>query len=121
MKKLLAKIRRIITGQDVAALSKAEWQQVDEALQFQAERRCVYCGCTESNACPPVQVFGLTVTCKWVEKHPHTNTGICSRCATVEKFPEGIVMLRITKAPRRRPTQKALGLTQLNLTKPTKP
>ncbi|MCU0770858.1 MAG: hypothetical protein MUE94_03680 [Verrucomicrobia bacterium] len=36
------------------------------------ERRCVYCGCTDSKAC----VGG----CSWVQIHEHTHTGVCSQC-----------------------------------------
>jgi hypothetical protein len=81
---------------------------VQSADHFE-ERTCVYCGCTDSNACQP--------TCFWLEEHVHANTGVCSKCATVEKFPEGIVMLRITKASGRRKLQRQLGLLNLNLTK----
>lgn len=72
------------------------------------DRTCVYCGCTESHACPN--------GCGWVDVHAHTNTGVCSKCAVVEKFPEGIVMLRITTATGRRQRQRRLKLTHLNVT-----
>lgn len=37
------------------------------------ERTCVYCGCTDGNACPG--------GCAWLEKHKATPTGVCSSCA----------------------------------------
>ncbi len=37
-------------------------------------RQCVYCGCTDSSACPG--------GCCWILEFPKTNTGICSQCDT---------------------------------------
>ena len=42
------------------------------ATSLRPEATCVYCGCTDSKACPG--------GCTWVELHQHTPTGVCSGC-----------------------------------------
>jgi hypothetical protein len=57
----------------------AQWLKMQRHQEKIAtgERICVYCGCTESKACAG--------GCSWLEMHPGTLTGICSRC--LEKIP----------------------------------
>ena len=54
------------------------------------ERQCVYCGCTDSRACPG--------GCGWAVRHPKTLTGVCSAC--VDRLP-GIVLGQISITPPR--------------------
>jgi len=56
-------------------LAKLEARMVAIA-RGQAERTCVYCGCTDSRACQE--------GCCWAIEHPKTATGVCSRCIEEE-------------------------------------
>lgn len=54
------------------------------------DRKCVYCGCTDSKACAG--------GCSWIVRHPKTNTGVCSCC--VKELP-GIAVGLLSIAPPR--------------------
>jgi hypothetical protein len=57
------------------------------------ERTCVYCGCTDSQAC--------SGGCSWVQKHRHTPTGVCSGCMS-HLIPPLIRDLKSQQPPERR-------------------
>jgi hypothetical protein len=62
------------------------------------ERTCVYCGCTDSNACQG--------GCSWVETHKHTPTGVCSMCTAsiigLQRLDVGKVILIMSKEARQK-------------------
>lgn len=49
---------------------------VAELLESSQERSCVWCGCTDSNACAG--------GCGWAFKHTATLTGVCTQCVGTE-------------------------------------
>jgi hypothetical protein len=54
-------------------------RKANAVLDMDAERTCVHCGCTDSNACAG--------GCGWAIKHQATLTGVCSQCVPKEIKP----------------------------------